>query len=432
MDHFENSIAADSGENKDTVSSPENVFEKELLIYDAEKFLCSTDYKNRMNEKEERTPKPAAFLAACAVFLILVFAVYCIIAQAFRLKEGFYSPGSRTTVILGLNDRPDKDEDLKDSSGKYTSSGICQVVGPSVVEVLIYENNLAVPSGSGSGIILSGDGYIATNAHVIQAGKTTKVVLTDKSVFTARVIGYDAKTDLGVLKIEPGDKKLTAAEFGNSDDVIQGEPVMAIGNPGGLHGSISGGYVSGINRMIRADQTGHEMNCIQTDAAISPGNSGGALVNMYGQVIGITSSKYVSSSYEGLGFAIAINDAKPIIEELIANGFISGRFKVGISFYEITSEQSSASGLPEGLLIETLDEECDISKSGLKPKDIIVEIENIRVNNYDSFMEALEKRGKKAGDKVYAKAVRVDEKDHSKRETIDFEFTLVEDTSGNY
>ncbi|WP_049962942.1 trypsin-like peptidase domain-containing protein [Ruminococcus sp. HUN007] len=435
MEQFENNTTEPSGGNEEKAVLPENVFDKELLIYDAEKFLCDTDYRNRLQEREERTPKPAVFLSICAVLLILAFAVYCIVVRSFRLKDSFYSPGTRTTVVLGLNSRPDKDEDLKDSTGRYTSSGICQAVGPSVVEIIIYEDGKTdTPSGSGSGIILSADGYIATNAHVIQNGKTVKAVLSDKSVFTAEVVGYDAKTDIGVVKIAPGDKKLKPAEFGNSDDVIQGEQVMAIGNPGGLHGSISGGYVSGINRMIRGDQTGREMNCIQTDAAISPGNSGGALVNMFGQVIGITSSKYVSSSYgyEGLGFAIAINDAKPVIEELVANGFISGRFKVGITFYEITAAQSAASGLPEGLLIESMDENCDISKSGLKAKDIIVEIENIRVNDYDSFMDAINRRGKKAGDKVRAKAVRVDEKDTSKRETIDFEFTLVEDTSGNY
>ena len=207
---------------------------------------------------------------------------------------------------------------------------------------------------------------------------------------------------------------------------------MAIGNPGGLHGSISGGYVSGINRMIRGDQTGREMNCIQTDAAISPGNSGGALVNMYGQIIGITSSKYVSSSYEGLGFAITINDAKPIIEELIANGHISGRFKVGITFYEITEEQSKATGLPRGLLIDSMDENCDISRSGLREHDIIVEIEGDKVVDYDTFMAAIKGHNKGAGDKVKARAVRIDEKDDKKRETIPFEFTLVEDTSGDY
>ena len=377
--------------------------------------------------------KPAVFLALCTVFLIMAFAVYCIIARSFSLKDGFYSPGTRTTVILGLNSRPG-DSELKDEAGRYTSEGICEAVGPSVVEILMYEELTSKnPSGSGSGIILSEDGYIVTNAHVISSGGTVKVVLYDqKTAIDGKIIGFDTKTDIGIIKINPGTTVLKAAEFGNSDDVVQGEQVMAIGNPGGLHGSISGGYVSGINRMIRGDSTAREMNCIQTDAAISPGNSGGALVNMYGQVIGITSSKYVSSSYEGLGFAIAINDAKPVIEELIANGYISGRFKVGISFYEITEAQSEATGLPQGLLIDTMDENCDISQSGLQRQDIIVELEGERVTDYDTFMAAIEGHHKGAGDKVHAKAVRVDENDTSKYETIYIEFTLVEDTSGNY
>lgn len=410
----------------------DSIFEKELLIYTPEQFTCSTDYRNRLQSREEKLPKPAVFLTACTVFLIMVFSVYCIIAKTYSLREGFYSPETKTTVILGLNDRPESAE-LKDESGKYTSEGICEAVGPSVVEIIIYEDLASEnPVGSGSGIILSSDGYIVTNAHVISGGGNVKVALYDQTVLDGKIIGFDAKTDIGIVKVTPGTTELKVAEFGNSDDVIQGEQVMAIGNPGGLHGSISGGYVSGINRMIRGDSTGREMNCIQTDAAISPGNSGGALVNMYGQVIGITSSKYVSSSYEGLGFAIAINDARPVIEELIANGYISGRFRVGIGFYEITKEQSEATGLPRGLLIDSIDESCDISKSGLQPKDIIVEVEGDTVTDYDTFMAAIEKHHKGAGDTVHAKAVRADEKDPSKQETIGIEFTLVEDTSGNY
>lgn len=412
--------------------SSDSVFEKDLSIYEPEKFLCSTDYRNKMRSQEEHLPKPAVFLSVCTVFLILVFSVYCIIARSFSLKEGFYSPGTKTNVTLGLNHRP-ADEALTDETGRYTSAGICEAVGPSVVEIINFEDDISTNAvSSGSGIILSEDGYIVTNAHVINQGKCVKVSLSDKTVFTARVIGYDSKTDIAVIKIAPEDSKLKPAEFGNSDDVVHGEQVMAIGNPGGLHGSISGGYVSGINRMIRGDQTGREMNCIQTDAAISPGNSGGALVNMYGQIIGITSSKYVSSSYEGLGFAITINDAKPIIEELIANGHISGRFKVGITFYEITEEQSKATGLPRGLLIDSMDENCDISRSGLREHDIIVEIEGDKVVDYDTFMAAIKGHNKGAGDKVKARAVRIDEKDDKKRETIPFEFTLVEDTSGDY
>lgn len=432
MDQIEINSTSGDGSAGGIPPKPEDIFEKDLVIYDAEQFTCDTDYRNKLREPETRTPGPLKFLAMCSAFLIVAFAMYCIVTQTYRLKDSYYSPGKKTTVTLGLNSRPEKDDGLKDESGKYTSSGICKAVSPSVVEILIYDKGKPSPAGSGSGIIMSDDGYIVTNAHVIQHGEVIKVVLNDKSVFEGETIGYDSKTDIGVLKIVPAGKELQPAEFGNSDEVVQGEQVMAIGNPGGLSGSISGGYVSGINRMIRADQTGHDMNCIQTDAAISPGNSGGALVNMYGQVIGITSSKYVSSSYEGLGFAIAINDAKPVIEELIANGYIAGRFKVGISFYEITKDQSAASGLPEGLLIETMDENCDISKSGLKEKDIIVEVEGSRVYDYDSFMDAIAKHEKGAGDKVHAKAVRIDEKDKTKRENIEFEFTLVEDTSGDY
>lgn len=423
--------AEEKNDSKTVQDSSQNIFEKDFRIYEPEKFKCSTDYKNRFSEPDEQLSKPSVFIALFTIFLILVFSAYCIISRVFNLKEGFYSPETKTTVILGLNGRPGTEE-LTDEDGKFTPAGICEAVSPSVVEIVCFGESSEVPVSSGSGIILSEDGYIVTNAHVINTGRNPKVSLSDKTVFDAEIIGYDSKTDIGIIKINPGKNILKPASFGNSDEVIQGEQVMAIGNPGGLHGSISGGYVSGINRMIRGDQTGHEMNCIQTDAAISPGNSGGALVNMYGQVIGITSSKYVSSSYEGLGFAITINDAKPVIEELIANGHISGRFKVGITFYEITKDQAEAAGLPQGLFIDSMDESCDISESGLKEHDIIVEVEGDKVVDYDSFMNAIRSHGKGAGDKVHAKAVRVDEKDTSEQTNIEIEFTLVEDTSGDY
>ena len=302
--------AEEKNDSKTVQDSSQNIFEKDFRIYEPEKFKCSTDYKNRFSEPDEQLSKPSVFIALFTIFLILVFSAYCIISRVFNLKEGFYSPETKTTVILGLNGRPGTEE-LTDEDGKFTPAGICEAVSPSVVEIVCFGESSEVPVSSGSGIILSEDGYIVTNAHVINTGRNPKVSLSDKTVFDAEIIGYDSKTDIGIIKINPGKSILKPASFGNSDEVIQGEQVMAIGNPGGLHGSISGGYVSGINRMIRGDQTGHEMNCIQTDAAISPGNSGGALVNMYGQVIGITSSKYVSSSYEGLGFAIT--DRKSVV-----------------------------------------------------------------------------------------------------------------------
>ena len=204
------------------------------------------------------------------------------------------------------------------------------------MEIYTYSSsNPDIMIGSGSGIIITQDGYIVTNTHVLEGSQYSLLdeselekpdsfivnTYNDKQ-FEAEIVGRDAKTDIAVIKIKADN--LPAAELGDSDETVLGERVAAIGNPAGLTGSITDGIVSGLNRKIKADSTGFEMDCIQTNAAISPGNSGGALVNMYGQVIGITSSKYVSSSYEGLGFAITINEAKPVIEELISQGYVSG------------------------------------------------------------------------------------------------------------
>ena len=221
--------------------------------------------------------------------------------------------------------------------------------------------------------------------------------------------------------------------FRSSNDVLLGEQVMAIGNPGGLTGSITGGYVSGLNRKIKSDSTGFEMDCIQTDAAISPGNSGGALVNMYGQVIGITSSKYVSSSFEGLGFAITTQEAKPVIDELLSNGFISGRYKIGIKFYNGETAaailaQEKGYEYPEnisGLLIAEIDNDCDISNTELKKWDIITEIEGMEVYDYQSITEALD--GKEANDSIKAHVVRITD-DNGNTEEFDILFMLMPDT----
>jgi len=275
-----------------------------------------------------------------------------------------------------------------------------------------------------------------TQNQVLENSKGYTVTTYDGKEYKASVVGKDTKTDLAVIKISDADN-LVPAQFGNSDDVKLGEQVMAIGNPCGLTGSVTGGYVSGLNRKIKGDSTGFEMDCIQTDAAISPGNSGGALVNMYGQVIGITSSKYVSSSYEGLGFAITINEAKPVIDELIANGYISGRFKIGISFYDKTYapyifKENKGFDMPDdidGVLIGSLDKDCDISETEIQPWDFITEIEGKKVNSYDSIMEAL--GDKKANDTVKAHVVRITD-DKGTKEEFDIEFTLQPDTSGNY
>ncbi len=407
-----------------------DIFEKNYEQYDIESFNCVSDYKDIL-EKRKKLPRSAFLLVTSLVFLTLSFCSYVLISRYLKIDAGFYSSDTDTVVILGLNSRPHNAE-YTDDKGRYTTAGLAKEVGPSIVEIITYQSETrGKVSGTGSGIILSEDGYIVTNAHVITSGKSVDVSLGDNLLYEAKVIGYDSKTDIAVLKIEPAGTKLKVAVFGNSDEVVQGEPVVAIGNPGGLTGSISEGCISGINRMVRGDATSYEMNCLQTDAAISPGNSGGALINMYGQVIGITSSKYVdvlNASYEGLGFAISINDAKPIIEELIANGFIAGRFKVGISFAELDEITAAMQDLCAGLLISDIREDCDISGTELRVEDIIFEVEGKAVHNYDTFMDAIGE--KKSGDTVSAKVARFDE--DGNKEVFEIQFKLMPDTSGDY
>ena len=417
--------------NKDNLSDFEKAVSDTLKpqynIIEAEKHKFSGPVP--VNETKERHVSPVLIFLICLLLLISAFSVYCIISKIYGTGNGYYRPETNTTIQLGLNGKPEgADEIFKDADGRYTIAGIAKTAGPSVVEITTYNDLSASKAvGSGSGIILSADGYIVTNSHVITSAKHLLVTLDDRTSYQAEEIGHDSKTDLAVIKIEPK-SPLTPAVFGNSDEVVKGEPVAAIGNPGGLSGSISGGYVSGVNRKVKSEQTGKEMDCIQTDAAISPGNSGGALVNMYGQVIGITSSKYISSSYEGIGFAISINAAKPIIEELLANGFIDGRFKVGITFFGINEEAAKSKGIPAGLLIESVDESCDISKTGIKSGDVITETEGKKVTDYDSFMKAI--GNKKAGDTISAKVAR-NESD-KKVSYFDIKFKLMPDSSGNY
>lgn len=382
-----------------------------------------------INNQKNKKISPVLIFLISLIILTAAFSVYCVISKIYGTENGYYFPETTTTINLGLNSKPaGAEEILKDSDGRYTVAGIAKIAGPSVVEITTYNNvSNSKAIGSGSGVILSEDGYIVSNAHVITSAKYLAVKLEDGSSYTASEIGHDSKTDLAVIKIEPK-TKLTPAVFGNSDEVVKGEPVVAIGNPGGLSGSISGGFVSGINRQVKSEQTGREMDCIQTDAAISPGNSGGALVNMYGQVIGITSSKYVSANYEGIGFAISINAAKPLIEELLSNGFIAGRFKVGITFYGINEESAQSKGIPAGLLIESVDENCDISNTGIKPGDVITETDGKKVTGYNEFMKSI--GNKKAGDTVSAKVAR--NEGNGEISYFDIKFKLMPDTSGNY
>jgi len=238
-----------------------------------------------------------------------------------------------------------------------------------------------VTSRTGSGIILSEDGYIITNSHVISGCDSIVVTLDNGEEYAAFVVGDDSYSDIAVLKIDAED--LTAAVLGDSDQVEVGQPAIAIGNPTGyLQGTTTFGIISGVNRNMVVNNV--VMNLLQTDAAINSGNSGGPLLNQYGQVIGINSAKVSISGYEGLGFAIPINSARPIAEELVRNGSVTSRPMLGVTGVRLSSMASSFYGLPQGVYLTAVDPDSNAAEAGLQSGDVITHIDEKRVNSLSS------------------------------------------------
>jgi serine protease Do len=309
---------------------------------------------------------------------------------------GLVRPGL-ADIKLGANEPPVKlDADASSFSQAFIE--VAEKVTPAIVQIGVVSERESpqrewfffpfrdLPKeqrGSGSGIIISEDGYIVTNNHVVQNANKVTVGLADKRQFDAIVIGTDPLTDLAVVKIDA--TKLPVAFLGNSDNLKVGQWVMAIGNPLSLTSTVTAGIVSAIGRgqlgLIR-DSYGVE-NFIQTDAAINPGNSGGALVDLSGSVIGINSAIAASGSgtYIGYGFAIPINLAKAVAQDLIAHGKVS-RGYIGINIGEVDNAIAKSLGMdkPKGIIIQGIVEGGAASQSDLKPGDIILEIDGREVN----------------------------------------------------
>lgn len=235
----------------------------------------------------------------------------------------------------------------------------------------------------GTGVVASAGGYIITNAHVIEGCSEVDVTLWDESVYPAKLVGRDGESDLAVLKIEA--QGLTPAQFGDSSGLQVGDVALAIGNPLGedLRGTMTDGIISAINRDLLVD--GNSMVLIQTTAALNSGNSGGALLNAYGQVVGITNMK-MSSYYdtvEGLGFAIPSTTVKTVADALIAQGHVSGRPTVGITVRALTGEAAEAYGAPEGVRVESVEPASDAYAQGVQVGDVIVQANGTDVATID-------------------------------------------------
>ncbi|MCR5166028.1 MAG: S1C family serine protease [Oscillospiraceae bacterium] len=339
------------------------------------------------------------------------------------------SENNGVKVELKITPKPSVDDDLyaDKAKGLLTVEGVAAVVSPAVVDVDVFSETKIYPSSRGSGIIISADGYIVTNAHVVSdSALGIRVTLSDGKDYTANVIGSDSKTDLAVLKIDA--ESLPCAELGDSDQLRLGEMVVAIGNAGGYSGTVTVGHVSGLGRQVVGETTGgSKLECIQTDAAMSPGVSGGALINMYGQVIGVTSSKYKSSELdEGLGFAITMKFAKPIIEDIISKGYISGRARVGITYIAINDYDADRMGVHKGLYVQSIDNSCAVADTELEVGDIITTMNGKEVYSAETVRSVLDNC--KPGDVMKAHVFRKGISTGESKE-FDIEFELMQDTS---
>lgn len=307
-------------------------------------------------------------------------------------------------------------------SGELTLQQVYPLCSPSVVAITAETGE----SGYywGSGIVMTADGYIITNYHVLDGTKSAKVTLYDDTEYSALLVGFDSISDIAVLKIDASG--LTPATFGDSAALHVGDRVVAIGNPLGeeLRGTMTDGIISAINRDI--SYRNHTMTLLQTNAAINEGNSGGPLINLYGQVVGITNMKMMSSSFsstiEGIGFAIPSSTMKTVVDQLIATGAVTGRPAIGITVGPIPDGAAEYYDLPSGLYIESVSAGSDAEAKGIQPGDILTAVNGTPVTTtYD--VSAI-KDGMQVGETLTLTIFR-------SGKTFDVEVTMVESGSIN-
>ena len=386
-------------------------------------------------EKKRRGSRKAPWIFA--VFLVLIVALTTLtLALSWMLGQGGESAAGEsggnyyTTIPIPVPSAT-ASGGVTDLERAPTGTGVTLAVAGLPDEILsyqeIYDRNIAAIASirayqtgggaTGTGVVMTADGYIITNYHVIQGSYEVEVVLFDDTVHRALLVGGDQTNDLAVLKIDA--QNLTPAQFGNSDLLQVGEPALAIGNPLGeeLRGTMTDGIISAISRDVNVD--GNTMTLIQTTAALNSGNSGGALLNDRGQVVGITNMKMTSysGSVEGLGFAIPTNTVKSIVDELIAYGHVRGYPTLGILGSTMDAQRAAASGLVEGVYVQSVTAGSDAEKQGMRSGDVITECNGRAVTSVDD-INAI-KEGFQAGDVLTFRVYR-------NGEYLDLEVRLVE------
>ncbi len=296
-------------------------------------------------------------------------------------------PAEGDGVKVQLNDSPESVENIPQAGGLPLQEIYANTID-SVVSITCTSERTG---STGTGVVLSKDGYIVTNCHVVEDATQIQVLFTDQRTLPATLIGKDTVSDLAVLYVEATD--LIPGEFGDSSALRVGDTVVAIGDPLGveLRGTMTDGIVSAINRDITAN--GRTMTLIQTNAALNSGNSGGPLLNCYGQIIGINTMKigdYMSDGgVEGLGFAIPSTTVKEVVDQLVHQGYVSGRPTLGITGQEISSFYQLYYRLPQGIYITEVDPAGDAAAKGIAPGDILLQFDGLRITDQDTLTNAL-------------------------------------------
>lgn len=384
----ENETIVENIEDDDTKDEIKKVDNEESKEVPEDKSKNNNFYKEVIEKKSKKWGK-----AALAIMLIIGLTVGTAlgyvtdnIIESIQVKSAVHATeGQQNNYIIDKTVSP--------------VVPIAKKVLPSIVAIKIKQTykdffgTMYDSEGTGSGIIIDAEGHIATNNHVVENSNDIIVVLSDGKEIPAKVIGKDAATDLAVIKVD--EKNLPYAELGDSSKLEVGELAVAIGSPMGTDyaGSVTAGIISGLNRKVPIGD--RSMTLIQTDAAINPGNSGGALVNSEGKVIGINTVKFIESRVEGMGFAIPINEAKPIIKQLIENKKVSRPY-LGIQGQTIDKETAKQYDVPQGVLVRAVYEGSGADKAGLVRGDIITKIDDKTITTIEEVIEIV--RSHKTGD----------------------------------
>lgn len=356
------------------------------------------------HDKNKRSRKPMSPKQKGAIKIVALCLVCALLGGLAQPIYSSLSGGNETTIYTGDRTPTQVDTASVDTSKELTTAEIyakyvnsCVGITVDIVSTNVFGQTVT-GAAAGSGFVITEDGYILTNYHVIDGANSIKVTFDNGKEYTATYVGGEEKNDIAVIKVDA--TGLTPVVIGKSSDMLVGEQVTTIGNPlGELTFSESTGIISALDRSITMSD-GRQMNMIQTDCAINSGNSGGALFNLYGEVIGITNAKYSSSgssgeaSIDNIGFAIPINSVRSIVESIIKNGYIVKPY-IGVSVEDVSSEMTSY-GLPAGAVVRSVTDGAPAAQAGLQANDIITAVDGTEITGSNDLVQIV--TAKKAGD----------------------------------